>query len=140
MKKVTLKITGGRNDRIAQFYNCGKVGDALYEKAQALLDESDSSAIGDFIAESFPDGPEVETFVHGLEDGNIYVGVADEDGNMVFENEYFGGATTEGFVLADPRKWEFDSSLGDALTNRIKDFISASEGDIEAAVSQWGNK
>ena len=62
MKIVTLKITGGRGDKIAQFYDCGKLGDIRYEKAQNLLDGGGETAdVKEFIDEHF-EAPNVETF------------------------------------------------------------------------------
>ena len=48
MKKVTLKITGGRGDKIAQFYDCGKLGDERYERAQSRNSSTSTTS-------SFPD-------------------------------------------------------------------------------------
>lgn len=139
MKTVKLSITGGRNDSMAQFYNCGKEGDELYAKAQELMDENDRSAIEDFIDKNFEE-PDVEMFVHGLDEhSRISVCAEDEDGGTIFCDEEWRGTTQRGFILTDPRKWEFDESMGDYLTATIKKFIEESNGEIESAFESLGD-
>ena len=48
MKKVTLKVTGGRGDKIVRFYDCGKEGESLYGRAKEIL-----SAGGGTVTERF---------------------------------------------------------------------------------------
>lgn len=141
MKTVKLNISGGRNDSMAQFFNCGKEGDELYAKAQELMEENDSSAIDDFINKNFDFlEPDVELFVHGLDDeGYINVWVEDEDGETVLFDEKWRGTTQRGFILSDPRKWEFDESMGDYLTATIKKFIEESNSKIESAFESLGD-
>ncbi len=140
MKIVTLKITGGRGDKIAQFYDCGKLGDTRYEKAQKLLDGGGETAdVKEFIDEHF-EAPNVETFMHSLDEdtGGITLSVEDENGGSVFvDEEYKAGITQRGFVLADPRTWEFDESMGKRLTDRIKAFVASRNDEIDEALAQW---
>lgn len=139
MAIVTLKITGGRNDKIAQFYSCGKPGDEFYAKAQEIMGQSDSDAVCDFIKKNFGE-PDVEMFVHGLDDdGCLSVRVEDGDGGVVFESERYGDATQRGFILADPREWEFDGSMGEYQTSAIRKLVEASGADIEEAIASWRN-
>ena len=139
MATVILKVTGGRKDRMARFYSCGKPGDELYAKAQEVMEHNDSAAVRDLVDENF-DEPDVETFVHGLDDdGCLSVRVEDEDGGVVFEDEQYGNATQRGFILADPREWEFDESMGEYLTSAIRKFVEASGADIEEAIASWRN-
>lgn len=141
MKTVKLSITGGRNDSMAQFFNCGKEGDELYAKAQELMEENDSSAIDDFINKNFDFlEPDVELFVHGLDEhSRISVCVEDEDGETVFCDEEWRGTTQRGFILSDPRKWEFDESMGNYLTKTIKQFVVDSNNEIESALESLGD-
>lgn len=132
---VTLKVTGGRGDKVAQFYNCGKPGDEFYDEAQGLREEGDTEAVRDFINTNFEE-PDVETFTHQLDDGNISVVVEDDCEEAVFEDEAFSNVTSS-FVHADPRTWEFDASMGEGLISRIKAFIASKDAEIEAAVAKW---
>ena len=139
MKTVKLNITGGRNDKMAQFYNCGKEGDELYAKAQELMEENDASAVKDFIEKDF-ENEDVGLFVHGLDEhGHINVWVEDEDGKTVFSDEECNATTQRGFILIDPRKWEYDESMGDRLTKTIKKFIEESNDGIESALKLLGD-
>ncbi len=139
MKKVTLKIKGGRSDKIAQFYDCGKLGDERYERAQELIDGGESAEVKDFIDEHF-ETPDVEMFMHSLDEDTcgISVSVVDENGGSVFVDEEFKvGITQSGFVLADPRTWEFDESMGKGLTDRIKAFVASRNDEIGEALARW---
>jgi len=139
MKKIKLMVTGGRGDKIAQFYNCGKSGDDLYGRAADLMEEGDSSAVESFIDENF-ESPDVETFMHSLDEDNcsISVTVEDESGATVFSDEQFKkGITQSGFVLVDPRKWEYDESMGEGLTARIRALVSSLDEEIAEALEKW---
>ncbi len=138
MKTVKLNISGGRNDRMAWFYNCGKEGDELYAKAQELMEEKDTSAVADFIDENFFE-PDVELFLHGLDkQGRISVWVEDEDGEIVFEDEEFDADDACGIVKTDPRKWEYDESMSECVTSAIKKLVEDSAAKIESSISSCG--
>lgn len=136
MKTVKLSITGGRNDSMAQFYNCGKEGDELYAKAQELMDENDDpSVVSDFIDENFEE-PDVEIFVHGLDEhSRINVCVEDENGETIFCDEEFYAYGTPSIVENDPREWEYDESMGDCVTSAIKKLVKDSDAKIASAIA-----
>ena len=137
MATVTLSITGGRNDKLAQFYSCGKPGDELYAKAQEVMEQNDRAAVRDFIRKNFSE-PDVEMFVHSLDDnGGISVCVEDERGRAVFVDEEWGRTAQSGIIDTDPRKWEFDESMGEPLTSAIRELVEKSNDDIDAALAQW---
>ena len=141
MKKVILKITGGRGDKIAQFYDCGKLDEKRYERAHELLDGGEPADVKEFVDEHF-EAPDVESFTHSLDEdnGGISVSVVDENGASVFVDEEFkAGITQRGFVLADPRSWEFDESMGTSLTDRIKAFVVSQNDEIDDALAQWND-
>ncbi len=136
MKKVTLKVTGGRGDKIARFYDCGKEGEPLYGWAKEILSEG-GGAVKSFIEENFK-APNVETFVHSLDDGGcISVCVESESGDVVFQDDECGKTSQRGFVRSDPRRWQFDESMGVSLTARIRKYIEEQDADIEAALAKW---
>lgn len=139
MKKIKLMVTGGRGDKIAQFYNCGKRGDDLYDQAADIMEEGDSGAVESFIDEHF-ESPDVETFIHSLDEDTCSISVTaeDENGTTVFSDEQFKtGITQSGFVLVDPRKWEYDESMGEGLTARIKALVSSRDEEITDALAKW---
>ena len=122
MKKVTLKVTGGRGDKIVRFYDCGKEGEPLYGRAKEIL-SAGGGTIKSFIAENF-EAPNVETFKHSLDrSGCIYVRVESKSGDEVFEDYECGKTSQRGFVRSDPRRWQFDKSMGRSLTARIRKYI-----------------
>ena len=134
-KTVTLKITSVFNDKMAQFFDCGKPGTGLYKEAKALAEEGPSADVGSFISEQFGD-PSVELFVHSIPDGTIQVCVEDEDGEEVFKDEEFDGICYGDYIKIDPRKFEFDESMGETLTNRIKKYIAQSSDGIDGAIAE----
>ena len=136
MKKVTLKVTGGRGDKIARFHDCGKKGESLYGRAKEILSEG-SDAVKSFIEENF-EAPDVEMFKHSLDrSGCIYVRVESKSGHVVFEDDECDKTSQRGFVRSDPRRWQFDKSMGRSLTARIRKYIEEQDADIEAALAKW---
>ena len=129
MKKVTLKVTGGRGDKIVRLYDCGKEGESLYGRAKEILSEG-GGAVKSFIEENFK-APDVETFIHSLDDsGCISVCVESESGEVVFQDDECGKTSQRGFVRSDPRRWRFDESMGVSLTARIRKYIESQDADF----------
>lgn len=136
MKKNILKINAGSKAKMARFYKIDKT-DACYEKAQELMQSNDGCAIKDFIDENFDD-VNVQEFINGLgEDGATCVRVEDESGECLFNDEAYKKVTQSAFVVSDPRKWEFDESLGGVLESQIKKLIEENHDIINEAITQW---
>ena len=136
MKKVTLKVTGGRGDKIVRFYDCGREGNPLYGRAKEILSEG-GGAVKSFIEENFK-APDVETFIHSLDDsGCISVCVESESGEVVFQDDECGKTSQRGFVRSDPRRWQFDKSMGMSLIARIRKYIESQDSDIKVALAKW---
>ena len=137
MKKLTLKITGGENDKMALFFDCGSEGNCLYDQAVEMLDDPQASDVEELVN---GEAPTAEFFIPGLDDGQTSVSVEGEDGTSVFEDKQFkDGITSRGFITFDPRKWQFDKSVNQGLVEHIKELVSSQDEAIGKAIAEWEN-
>lgn len=139
-RKVTLRLScSRREDKVARFYDCGKPGDDLFERASRLLSPTasdDKSSIEAFIEKNF-EKPNVEILLLPLQDGYASVRVADADGDELFADDKFDAVSPWSFIRCDPRSWQYDESMGASLTERLKACVAAHTKEIEAAFAAW---